>query len=31
MIVDLGERTRLRFEGWSTVSVSIGSVFQQLT
>jgi hypothetical protein len=29
--MDLDEITRLRFEGWPTVSVSSGSVFQQLT
>lgn len=30
-VVDLDELTRLRFEGWATVSVSSRSVFQQLT
>ena len=28
--MDLDELTRLRFEGWPTVAVSSGSVFQQL-
>jgi hypothetical protein len=30
-IVDLDELTRLRFEGWPTVSVSSGRVLRQLT